>query len=189
MNHIKLDIQNEPTGQTVPLNANILYQCQRRLSIFFNRKLHFFRIFHRACRKSGDTPPSAQGAGQRCYPFALRDLSAPECGVSLTHLPVPVPDGSYARQYLCRSVLMSVGIHVGRYLRLYFYAGRSVFVPVGIHMLPSPAVGTHILNRKIGLPTERFFRFFGIGIAFGNIAGTARIHNERNVLSRHLFKS
>ena len=124
MNHIKLDIQNEPTGQTVPLNASILYQCQRRLSIFFNRKLHFFRIFHRACRKSGDTPPSAQGAGQRCYPFALRDLSAPECGVSLTHLPVPVPDGSYARQYLCRSVLMSVCIHVS------LYSCRSVFTPV-----------------------------------------------------------
>ena len=172
MNHIKLDIQNGPTGQTVHLNANILYQCRRRLSTFFNRKLHFFRMFHRACRKSGDTPPSAQGAGQRSYPLALRDLSASECGVSLIHLPVPVPSG-----------LMPVSTCVGRYLC------RSVFVPVGIHMLPSPAVGTHILNRKLGLPTEHFFRFFGIGIAFGNIAGTARIHNERNLLSRHLFKS
>ena len=42
-------------------------------------------------------------------------------------------------------------------------------------LLPIPAVADHVVDTVLGFPTQLCFRFGGVAVAGGDVAGTARL--------------
>ena len=61
-------------------------------------------------------------------------------------------------------------------------------VAVGVVLLPIPAVGTHLLDAVLSHPAQLILGLGGVGIALGDIAGTAGIDHIGELLAAGLLK-
>src|SRR4051812_10899338 len=60
------------------------------------------------------------------------------------------------------------------------FLARRLYVAVRVLRLPAPGVATHGVDLELGAPVEQLLRARRVGVAGGDIAGTAREHLERN---------
>ena len=66
---------------------------------------------------------------------------------------------------------------------------QSCVVSVRIFVLPVPLVAAHLVDAEFRFPAQFFERLGGIGIALGDVAGTAGADLVRELFAARLFKA